>query len=261
VSAVPDVDRYRQVLTERGLLPADTVCAFVTGSTARGWNHEESDVDLVVILAQPFEDERLTEVVVALEPGKLPVTAFQHDDHRWEVKYWLDSQIDQLFDKVTWDAFDNGRIAGSAMTTPEELFLGRLDTNVPFAGHAWLEQRRAQLSKSAFRSFLIKEALNQADHGVSTAMGQLAAGESAGAVLSMREAFGWSVEALLVSHGEYPQNLKWRPRRFRTAAPASLSYDDYWSIETMQGLDPAAPGPWIERVAEICKNISMDVEV
>lgn len=254
-------DDFLGVLAEQGLVPATGLAAFVVGSTARGWAHHTSDVDLVVVCGEPFEDDRTLRHDVPLEPDHLPVVAFQHADRRWEVKYWLDGQVDQLLAKVGWDRFGDDRTVGHRLAEVETLFLSRLRTCLPVSGRLWIERRRGQLDGSAFRSLLMMQALTDADEAAEDSVGQLAAGEAHGAVLSARNAFGYAVEALLISHGDYEANLKWRARRFRAAAPALLSFVDYWAIETMRDLEPDRPGEWVERVIELCKTVSMEVEV
>jgi hypothetical protein len=54
---------------------------------------------------------------------------------------------------------------------------------------------------------------------------------------------------------------KWRARRMRDAAPGALSFDQYWSMETMQDLDPADPGNWVRRTISWCKATAMEIEI
>ncbi|WP_327035182.1 nucleotidyltransferase domain-containing protein [Micromonospora ureilytica] len=252
---------YVDVLREQNLLPSSTRCVFVTGSLARGWVHETSDIDLVVVSAEPFEDDRLAEITVVLEPDSLGLAAFTHEGRRGEVKYWLDTQVDQLFGKVSRKAFDEDQRIGSRLTEVEEFFLGRLGTCIPILGEDWLLRRQQDLQESAFQRFMIMQALNNSDRAADAAFGLLASGEADGAVLAARQAFGWSMEALLINHGEYSVDMKWRPRRMRVAAPSLVSYEQYWSIETMREYSTQNPGEWVETVVDLCKELSMEIEV
>jgi len=103
------------------------------------------------------------------------------------------------------------------------------------------------------------EALDRSDKGVASALGQLDAGDPDAAALTVREAFAASVEGLLRSVGEYV-GVKWRRRRFHAAGQNLLSYDRYWAIETMRDYSPANTRAWVEEVAGLCKELSMDIE-
>ncbi|MFG2349681.1 nucleotidyltransferase domain-containing protein [Streptomyces phaeochromogenes] len=249
------------VLRGEDLLPDDTLAVFVVGSAARGWAHATSDIDVVVITKSPLQSERTQLLLVPLVPGSLSVATFSALDKRWEVKYWQDAQVDQLYRKVTWKAFEEDQTIGDRLTEVEELFLGRLLSCVVISGDDWILGRQRELADSAFRSLLVMRALTEADEAAETAIGQIAAGDSECAVLCAREAFGWAVQAILIDQHQYDSGVKWRPRRFRLVAPALLTFDEYWSIETMREFDPTAPEVWVERVVEVCKKVSMEIEV
>jgi hypothetical protein len=257
-----DFSHCQGVLVERGLLPDDALSVFVVGSMARGWATEASDVDLVVVTRDRFEGgDKAYSLDVPLRPGSLPTIAFDHDGRRWEIRYWLDDQVDQLFDKVSWDTFDADHKVGDRLVEAEQLFLERLVSCVPVIGDDWVLRRREQLGESAFRSLLVMQGLTKVDAKTRTALGQLAAGDIESAVLSARDAFGWAMDALLDGHGEHGALVKWRARRFRAAEPTLLSFDEYWALETMRDYDPADPGEWIRRVVVLCKRVSMEVEI
>ena len=254
-------DTFLAVLKEHDLIPPSALAIMVTGSTARGWDHANSDIDLFVVSTDPMVDERVLSAPVPLEPKTLGVHAFEHGGRRWEIKYWLDSQVSQLFDKVSRDQFDAERMTGIRLTVTEEFFLGRLGTSVALDDGEWHRRRCAELDDSAFRSFMTMAALNRADSGVNAALGQLAAGEHDAAALTVRDAFAGSVEALLNSVGEYSVGVKWRCRRFREARQDLLSYERYWAIETMRDYTPGTTRAWVEEVAGLCKELSMDIEI
>lgn len=249
------------VLEDLGLMPEGSLSTFVVGSMARGWASPASDIDFVIVTTEEFSDERAFSLDVPLDPPAVPTVAFRHEDRRWELKYWLESQVDQLFDKISWEAFDQDQKVGDRLTEVEVVFLERLVTCLPVRGDDWIQRRRDQLEASAFRSILVMQALTKADEKVETALSQLAGDDPESGVLSARDAFGWAMDALLISHGEYGALVKWRARRFRAAAPKLLSFEEYWSYETMRTYDPSKPGNWIEAVARLCKKVSMEVEI
>ncbi|GII77158.1 hypothetical protein Sru01_21400 [Sphaerisporangium rufum] len=251
----------RTVLGEHRLLPGDALAAFVVGSTARGWANPGSDIDVVVVSAAPFADDRAVTTRVALVPDTLPVVTFRRGERRWELKYWTAAQVDQVMNKITWSAFEADRRVGDRLTLTENLFLARLRSCVPVFGAGWVEQARRRLDGTAYRSFMVIEALAEADDAVEDALGQLAAGDVESAVLSAQAAFGFAVEAVLAGHGEFGPQPKWRARRLRAAAPEILPFAEYWSIQTMRDFDPERPQEWVRRVAETCRRVAMEVEV
>jgi hypothetical protein len=248
-------------LRELGLLPGTELAAFVVGSTVRGWDHGASDLDLVVVCAERFRDERLVRVTVPLSPGEVDAIGFMREGRRWEVKYWLDDQVDQVLDKVSRDSFEHDRTAGARLVPTEEILLGRMATCHPLSGPDWVRRRLRQIEESAFQAYMLTDILTEADTKAETAMGQLASGDLPSAVLSARDAFGYAIDALLVGHGEYPSPPKWRARRFQEAKPELLTFEEYWEIETMRGYDPADPAKWVEQVVDLCKDIAMEVEI
>lgn len=257
---LPDLAQCRAELKEMGLLPDDELATVIVGSTARGWAYSTSDLDVVVFSQTLVADERLASLTVPLSPGLVPVTTFHARDKAWEVKFWIDEQIDQLLAKVSWTAFEQDNKAGARLIGQEEYLLARLPTCLVLSGQDWVDKRRADIAESAFKAMQIAFALDEADKNCASALGQLSAGDAEGAVLSAKNAFTWTVEALLNASGEYLAPPKWRARRFRAANPALLSFDEYWSIETMRSYDPAAPHEWVEHVVSRCKDLSMDIE-
>lgn len=252
---------YLGILSEFGFLPPDTIAAAVVGSTARGWAHSTSDVDLTVVSAQPYLDGRLFELSVPLDPATIPVATLSHDGRLWEVKFWLEQQVDQLFERISWSRFDSDRNVGERLSPVEELFLARLGPCVPLFGQRWIDERRRLLDESAFRSIMLGQHLATADKEIEAAVGQLDADNVEDAVLLARSAFEAAVEALLCHRGDYEAGPKWRAKRFRTVAPRLVSFDQFWSIQTMRNLDPAHPEKWINDVIELCQAVSMEIEL
>ncbi|WP_406731359.1 hypothetical protein [Streptomyces sp. NBC_01794] len=257
------VDGWLDALGERKLLPDETLAAFVVGSAARGWHNSRSDHDIYVVTSSPRVSDTSEWLPVPLDPPTVATETFYTQSRRWEVKYWLDSQIDQMLAKVSWDVYEQGNTtARLALTFIEELTLSRLNTCLPLQGEEWVLQARRRLAESAFRSFVVVRSLSEVDNAVEDALGQMEAGDLESATISARLAFGYAIDALLEGEGEYGSHLpKWRPNRFKAAAPAALSFERYWELETMRTYDPADPRPWITDILTLCQDIALRVEV
>src|SRR5690606_5189608 len=133
-------------LRARGLIPSGTLAAFVVGSAARGWHNARSDFDVYIVTSVERVTPTSCSVPVPLEPPCLRTELFYARGRRWEVTYWLESQVDQIFAKVSWEAFEDGRATEDTLDLREELFLARLDTCVPLLGEDWVERSRARLA-------------------------------------------------------------------------------------------------------------------
>ncbi|MEU3824009.1 hypothetical protein AB0F36_01645 [Streptomyces sp. NPDC029080] len=249
-------------LESLGLLPADHLAVMCVGSVARGWANDSSDYDFNVVTAGPWHGPAVRTIPVALRPGTVPAAVEYVDGRRWEIKYWLDAQVDQMLAKVSWERFGEHTVAADVLTGTEELFLERLATCLTLSGTSWVRVRRLGLDATAFRAFVTTRSLAEADASIEDALGQLAADDTDSAVLSARKAFGHVVDALLESHGAFGSRIpKWRARRFHEVRPAALSYEDYWAVETMRDLPQERPGDWVTRVVQLCRDLSIDVEI
>ncbi|MFF2132094.1 hypothetical protein ACFVW1_43475 [Streptomyces olivochromogenes] len=256
------VDDWLAPLRERDLLPDGVLAAFVVGSAARGWHNARSDYDIYIVTATQRDAGTGDPIPLPLDPPFATSETFYAQDKRWEVKYWLDTQFDQMLAKVSWDAYEQGTSAARALTFLEELTLSRLGSCLPLQGEDWVLDVRRRLAESAFRSFVVVRSLGEVDDAVEDALGQMEAGHLESATISARNAFGYAIDALLESEGEYGSyQSKWRPNRFRAAAPDALSFEAYWELETMRTYDPADPRPWIKDVLTLCQDIAMRVEV
>lgn len=250
------------VLERLSLLPADAVAVLCVGSVAYGWDNKRSDVDLVVVTVKPWDGKRFRTISVPLQPRSISTGVAEVGSRRWEIKYWLDSQVDQMLAKVSHAQFESGRTRGRALVAIEESFLERLPTSIALRGDNWVRRRQEELARSAFRAFVVSRSLAAADSSVEDAIGQLEGGDPASAVLSARAAFGHTIDALLESRSVYgSQNPKWRARRFQLAKPPQMSYDTYWALETMADFDPQRPAEWIECVISHCKDLLLEVEM
>ncbi|MEW1824565.1 hypothetical protein [Streptomyces sp. NPDC088196] len=249
-------------LRERGLLPAATVAAYVVGSAARGWHNARSDFDIHVVTAAGQHSGTGTEVPVPLDPPFVRGRTFYARDRRWEVTYWVADQFDQMLAKVSWQAYeDGGTVPEEPLSWREELSLARLGNCLPLYGEEWIAHSQERLARSAFRSFMVTRSLSEAANAVEDALGQMESGDLESATISARTAFGRAIDALLEGEGEYGSHIpKWRPNRFRAAAPRALSFAEYWAVETMRGYDPADPRPWITSVLTVCQDLAMRVK-
>jgi hypothetical protein len=255
---------YRACLHElelHGLLPASYEAVYAGGSLVRGWGNDRSDLDIFVIVREPWRSESAQLDSVGLRPEAIPVESTFVSSRRWDVEYWLESQVDQLFDKVAPDQLDGSRPAGLHMTTTEIAFLERLAHAALIDKDEWVHERKRQLEASPVSEIMTLRALHMMDIFVEDAVGQLQAGEAESAVLSAKIAFGSAIEALLASHGEFGETSKWFVRRYRAVDPPELGFEDYWKLETMRSYDSAAPEKWVEEVVTVCQKIASEVKV
>jgi hypothetical protein len=220
-----------------------------------------SDLDLFVIVSEPWVSSSAQLDTVALRPDTIPIEVLQVDGRRWDVEYWLESQVDQLFEKFAPAELAGDQPAGQRMTFPELGFLLKLLHAAPVAGDEWLAARHRQIDESSFGSVFALRSFHMMDLCVEDAVGQLAEGDVESAVLATKLAFYWAVDGLLASHGEPGDSSKWLARRFRAAQPAALSFDDYWAIETRREYEPDDPRRWIEKVLALCQHIATEVPV
>lgn len=250
----------RAYLTAAGLIPPDVCAAFLAGSVARGWSNPGSDYDIYVI-SEGLLRNAGPGILMPLDPDIVPVHVGYADGRRWEIKYWTDGQIQQVLDKVSAACFEVGE-TGYSLNAVEELLVERVMTCLPIIGAEWVTARREDVRKSAYREFLVTRSLGFADKAAESALGQLAARDLHSAVLSAHLAMRHTVDGLLESLECYGTKTgKWRARRVRDAAPAVLSYEQYWSMETMRDLDPDDPGDWVRRTISWCRATSMRIEI
>ncbi|HEX5114236.1 MAG TPA: hypothetical protein VFW65_03455 [Pseudonocardiaceae bacterium] len=255
---------YRARITDlvaAGLVPATSRCVFAAGSLVRGWGNSSSDVDVYVVSDEEWRSDTAVYTSVGLEPATVVGESTRLDGVAWDLHYWLDSQVDQVMAKVSWEAYEAGGNAGSRLASPEIALLERFGHGVDGLGGDWLSARRKALADSAFAVIRVSYELMYADSYAEDAVGQLACDDLHSAVLSARTAFGHAMDALLAHHGEYNHNPKWRARRFQAANPTLLSYEDYWALETMRSYDPADPAAWVIEALRACRQVSLEVSV
>jgi hypothetical protein len=256
-----DYRRYVHELDRRGLVPAERLCVFVSGSLTRGWGNIASDLDLYVVTAEPWHLRSSRVVSVPLRPGSIRAELAYVGKRQCDIEYWLETQVDQVLEKVSWPTAGDAMALGDEPAPRELDFLERLSHGVPLEGQDWLAKRQLLLADSAVRSAAASRSLHHAQVLLEDAVGQLRADDVESAVLSARLAFGRVVDGLMATFGEYGQNAKWRARKFREVRQALLTFDEYWAIETMQRFDPAAPERWVENVVLVCRRVIRELAV
>ncbi|WP_371785128.1 hypothetical protein [Streptosporangium subroseum] len=248
-------------LRDNALLPEPCKFVFLSGSMVRGWGNPTSDLDITLITDEPWVSPSAESSFVALDPPIIKWEKIHADGRPWDIEYWQDSQVDQALAKVSHEAFNGDQAAWKLLTEDEIAFLERIPYAVAASDGEWLAERREQQSASAYKSVLVSRSLDYSDSFVEDSCGAGEAGDLDSAVLSARLAFGHAIDALLASHGEFGHSPKWRARRFLKVGPQLLTFDRYWSVETMRTFDPAEPARWIEEVISLCQRVSMEVEV
>jgi hypothetical protein len=254
-------DECLRELREHGVLPSSYEAIWLGGSLIRGWGNATSDFDVYVIVTEPWTHETTSHSATSVGPGPVPVEVFYVDGRRWDIEYWLDSQVDEILRRVSWESFEAGRYTGGDFTRHEIAMVQRLLTGVVVEGDDWARRRVAEFDSSAMRTMMTSVALYELDLLTEDAVGQLEVGDVNSAVLSAKFALGWAVEAVLASHGEFHEQEKWRARRLQMLQPPELSFDDYWQLETMRSYDPETPEKWVEEVLRTCQHVSTEVRL
>jgi hypothetical protein len=251
----------RATIEDHQLMPADCQAVFVGGSMARGWAHARSDADLYIVSVAPWTGATNGFSPVALDPDSVPTNVTYIDGRRWEVRYWLEAQVDQMLAKADWENFHGTDSTGRRLSPHEALFLSRLDGALVVIGAEWMRHRRQQVADSAFRSMFTLRALADADSWVEDALGMLESGDMHAAVLAAQGALAASADALTLNHGEYSVEQKWRARRVQAVDSSLLPFDRYWAMATMMTFDPEHPEEWIRSVLELSRKVALEVEV
>ncbi len=247
-------------LESRGLAREDTLAVLCVGSTARGWANQASDLDIYLITEAAAQPRDAFPMAVPLSPPAIPAVITHVEGRRWELKYWTDGQVDQMLSKVDRARLEPGS-AGDELAEIEENFIERLVSASPITGTDWLARRKKQTAESTYRAYVMTRSLNKAEGSVEDAQGQLADDDLCCAVLSAHDAMRHTVDAVLESVGCFGSlTPKWRPRRMRDASPPLLSFDEYWAMETMAGLDRADPREWVRNIVDWCERTAAAID-
>ncbi|MFI1996430.1 nucleotidyltransferase domain-containing protein [Actinoplanes sp. NPDC020271] len=256
-----DIYSIREHLQRANLIPDSCLTAYVGGSFARGWHNEASDIDVYVIASEPWSSPTAVPIGVTLEPAHVLTERTHVEGVRCDLEYWTPAQVDQLFERMSWDRLRSGAAASTKLSVDETFFLERVGHAIALMGEDRLLERQAALRDSAYVPGLVIKAFNMADGYAEDAAGQLNGGDPSSAVLSARLAFNHAVEGLLAHHGEYGNSPKWRARRFRAASPPEMAFDEYWAIETMQTFIPDRPEDWVVEAITASRRLLSTVPI
>jgi hypothetical protein len=228
----------------------------------RGWRNETSDLDVHVVTEQIYESSIGESAHVALQPHTLQYEQIFVDGRRWDVEYWSQSQIEQLLDKVSWESYEAPDAPWATASRAEMAMLQRLPYAIAAEGPGWLENVKNRLDRSAHRTILVGISLRVADGFVEDAVGQLGAEDYHSAVLAARVAFEHTVDALQASLGQFGSLWpKWRARRMSLVESPLLTFEQFWQVESMAAYRDDDPAAWITETLEICRRISMELDV
>jgi hypothetical protein len=242
------------------VIPDDAVCVFVSGSLVAGWGHASSDVDLYVVTSTPAPMTPTASFELGLTEQPIPVVAaFGPDGMRYDVEYWTTTQVDELLTAV--DRRDDRNHALAMPVTRDDIdCFFRLDIGVAITGEEWLRAAKERLGRSALPVILAGQEFHEADGFVEDALGLVEVGDQESAVLAARAALDHAVDGYLFAHRSFSPGVKWRYRKLAGLPAGALSAEAYWRLATMRELDPADVRPWVERVAELCQSLMMEVD-
>jgi len=253
------LDLVVKELEARGLVPEDALAVFAGGSYARGWNNADSDVDLYVVSDESSPGVATTPPLVPLPPN-IPMEWASAGGIDCDIEYWT---ADQVWTSIARFEAHAGRIPDSAtvehLSLEEIYLLERLHQPLIARGGEWLESTAARLKASEYHRVILGWCFDHADNCCEDALGQLASDDAEAATISARSAFGFTIDGLLASYGEYGRAPKWRPRRFRAVDPREIMFDTYWAVEVMVEYDPTNPRLWIESTVGKCRQIMSEV--
>jgi hypothetical protein len=247
-------------LVDAALIPDDAVAVLMVGSRARGWVHQRSDLDVVVVSVSPWSgrvDERHR---VALADGSIGVALTSVDGIPCEVKYWTEPQVDQMLAKVGWSAWESGDTGGS-LSANELLLVQRLPFAKALSGRDWWQAAADEVRNSAADSQAALASLANADDMLDDVSGLLGSGEVEAAVLATQRAFVHVTDALTASRGHPGTDTKWRGRRVGAADTDVLPEAEFWRVVTMQDFDTERPLAWLEHTLFRCSQIMLEVRL
>ncbi|MGC5330428.1 hypothetical protein [Micromonospora sp. DT62] len=241
-------------------LPGDPT-VFEGGSTVRGWANKHSDRDWYAILPTVHEPHApdVRRVPCGEAPGwayRLPVVTA---DGVVDTQIWSATQVECLVAAMALERLHGGVAAGE-LSNAEVDFLGRLWHGRAISGEPEVASWQRRLRESAARQIMAARCLRLADNAIDDAVGQWEADDIRSATLAASRAYGFAVDAVLATAGEFSFSSKWRVRRIEHVRPSQFTVDDYWAVETMRDYhdDPQA---WVERVLITCQTIAASIEL
>jgi hypothetical protein len=265
-------------LAEQRLLPSDRRATFLSGT-----DRPDEPVEATVVVTQRARIAGLTGPDAGRAgrwPG--PRRSCYRGDLRWDVDFWADDEVDRLLRAVSWQALESGRSVGMTLRRYELEFVQRLGTARAVEGRDWIRRRQEDFAGSAVHTMVATQLLMTLDRQRERAGRLLAAGDLEGAVLTARAAVGTAVDAVLATRGTVVADPARRAARLRRLgrvsqpaggpdhpstieghalappaagpgfAPEPPTAEDYWRLETMRDLDPAAPAGWVSAALLFC---------
>ena len=247
-------------LSAAALVPDDAVAVLMVGSRALGWQHERSDIDVVIVSTTPWSGPVAERQKVALAESSIGVVVASAGGIPCEVKYWTEAQVRETLGKVGWSAWDAGASTDS-LSMNELLLVQRLPSAVPLSGQEWRAGVADEVRRSAAHSQAALASLDNADDMLDDVSGLLGSGEVDAAVLALQRAFVHVTDALTASLGQPGTDSKWRLRRVEAADTDVLPGADFWRIVTMQDFDADRPLHWLEHTLFRCSQIMLEVRL
>ncbi|HUN36806.1 MAG TPA: nucleotidyltransferase domain-containing protein [Trebonia sp.] len=235
-------------------------CTLLSGSYARGWEHQHSDVDVIVIGQAPeamrTPDDR--EVLRHLR---------YIDGKRWEIEYYQPGFIARLANAVSEEraAMAKGGDPLSVLGAYRLSRALRLHDGVPLSGPELAESCKRQLSAAGLAEVVTGLAVHECDAAVDDALGLLAAGDLQSAVLAAAVALGYAIDACLAWHGQLTPGAKWRYRKYllltEREKPGELpmTAEKCWRLLTLADLETSNADAWVHDIVGKCQQVIFEV--
>jgi hypothetical protein len=252
--------RLHAALDDAALVPDDAVAVLMVGSRARGWQHERSDLDVVMVSASRWDGPVTERQRVSLADASIGVAVTSVDGVACEVKYWTEAQVRETLAKVAWSVWDADE-PGDPLSANELLLVQRLPHAEVLAGHDWWRVVASEVRESAADTRAALASLANADDMLDDVSGLLGSGQVDAAVMALQRAFVHVTDALTASLGQPGTDTKWRRRRLRAAATDVLDEEEFWRVVTMQDFDAERPLEWVEHTAFRCSQIMLEVRL
>jgi hypothetical protein len=256
---ITGLDQRLRLFTGR---PGPTPAVFEGGSTVRGWANRHSDRDLYAILPEvhPPTGGDVRRVPCGEAPGwayRLPVFT---PDGIEDLQVWSAGQVEALLAAMGPGRLTAPGAAGGNLTNAEVDFLGRLWHGRAISGADGIAYWQRRLHASAAATVMAVRCLRLADNAIDDTLGQLETGDLRSATLAAARAYGFAVDAVLATAGEFSFSSKWRVRRIEHVRPSQFTLDEYWAVETMRDYHDD-PGAWIETVLATCQTIAASIDL
>lgn len=253
----PELDRISlDSLAAEGAVPRDLTAVFVTGAVVAGWGHARSDLDVYVVTPRVDPVETTDSLFRGVDGSPIPwLVRYVPDGYRLDVEYWREEQVDHVIARVCERPLDGSHAIGLNLTEDDLDFLHDLSIGRALAGEDWVLERQDTLRRARLHLLVASRRFSQADSSIEDALGLLESGDEVSAVLAASLAFSYVVDGLVAAEHELSPNPKWRARKMLQAQPRALTWDEYWSVETKQGLDPARPERWVRELLGRCQEL------